>query len=234
MREDEPIATLAELGQVESPEVVRAAMRRFRRRLLLWGSVVTAAVIGLVLVVTAPTVTPWLPARMADAGPVWVMQRVEQEPIQVLVLDAARLEESYVLRLVVSADSLDQTEGVFVAQRFAVWDPEAEPEAPPAEEDVPPPPAGPAAMGGVISTADSGFGAGSVQEVWVEVPLGSRRLTLTVGAGVPAGIGADSGMAPGPMVEGLLGPPTEPGTERVLGEVELDVAALGINEEVWG
>lgn len=239
MREDEPIVDLAELRQVESPEVVHAAMRKFRRRLRLWAVVVVAAVVGVMLVVTAPSVTPWLPTRMAQAGPVEVMERVEQGPVQVLVLDAARLEDSYVLRLVVDAQGLDPTEGVFVGQRFAVWVPEADPEVPGArEEDVPPPPPGPPTdLGGVLTIADSGFGAGAVQEVWIEVALGSARPTVTIAAGVPARPGPGepptSDLVTSDLASELLGPPTEPGTERILAEVELDVRELGVDDRVW-
>lgn len=240
MREDEPIVDLAELRQVESPEVVHAAMRRFRRRLWLWAVVVVAAVVGVVLVVTAPSVTPWLPTRMAQAGPLEVMERLEQGPVQVLVLDAARLEDSYVLRLVVDAAGLDPSEGVFVGERFAVWDPDAHPEPPgAAEEDVPPPPPGPPTdLGGVVSIASSGFGTGAVQEVWIEVALGNPRPTVTVAAGVPARPGSEpdgpSDLGATDFPSEILGPPTEPGTDRVLAEVELDVREFGIDHHVWG
>lgn len=232
--EDQPVAALASLREVESPELVRVAVRRFRRRLLLWAGVVVAALVGLVLLLTAPAVAPGLPERLAASGPVSVMERIEQDPVEVLVLQAARLENSYALRLVVTASGLADDEGVFVAQRFAVSPPDTFDEEPEPGDAAPPPPGPPPDLGGVVSIADSGFGASLVQEAWVEAPLGTRRLTVTVGAGVPARPGSD---LPPADTEGdtwvLSGPPTEPGTQRVLAEVELDLTELGLVDDIW-
>lgn len=234
MSSERPLG-LRELAEVESPELVRGALRRFRRRFALWAALFAASVIGLTLLVTGPDRGRSVPSEFAGARPTSVMAVARERDVRITVLDAARLESTYVLHAVVVVDGLALGEGVFIGRQFAVWSSEMETSG--AGADTPPPPGPPADIGGMVRASDSGFGAHPAQEIWLEIPLGRQRVTVTVAAGVPAGTGpSESEVAPPrrPTAELVLeGPPIEPGTGRVLAEVTLDVRELGIPQHIW-
>lgn len=238
MSDDRPPSGLRDLAEVSSPEVVRGALRRFRRRLVLWAGLFAGAVIGLALLVAAPSAqSHYLPTEFAAAGPIPLMESVRAQSVQVLVLDVARLDDTYVLRAVVAAEDLQPNEGLFVARVFEVWSPDLEEDAG-AASDAPPPPGPPVDVGGAVRIFDSGFGSHPVQEIWIEIPVGQDRITLTIAAGVP-----DDPHDPGRETAGpsdrsdpgrvLVGSPARPGTERILAEVTLDASQLGVPEHVW-
>jgi hypothetical protein len=75
MSDDRPLSGLRDLAEVSSPEVVRGALRRFRRRLVLWAGLFAGAVIGLALLVAAPSAqSHYLPTEFAGARPVPLME----------------------------------------------------------------------------------------------------------------------------------------------------------------
>lgn len=91
----------------------------------------------------------------------------------------------------------------------------------------------------------NGWGPGQhVAPLWATIPTGTQVITVHFGAGVPAqpAPGTGPGEGPGeaaPRVRGSTAAlrvpmgPTEPGTERFLGTIDLDLGQLGVPREVW-
>lgn len=244
---ENPPLDLRELAEVDSPDVVRGALRRFRRRLGLWGGLAAVVVLGLAALIAAPeTPTGYTPARVEDAQVHHdVMAEVTQGPVQLIVLRAARLDDTYALHGVLVAEGLEADEGIFVAQRFGVWQPGDEQENPGGSPGaMSPPPAGPPVdLGGLVGATTEPAGTGPVAEVWLEIPLGREQITVTVAAGValtPSDINTEPAPDDGPSIARptgdsvLSGIPTRPGSERVLAELELDVQRLDIPRAIWG
>jgi hypothetical protein len=223
---DEVPLDLAALAVTDSPDVVRTALRRFRRRVALRTAIVVAVVAAVGLLLALRPSTTFLPDRFREARPTDVMAVVGTDAVDVVVLQAARLDvDTYGLRLLAIGKDLPPSEGVFVLP----------PRRPPLAAPSPTPPPGPP----LFEISTSGFSSAPAQEAWVAVPAGTSELTVEVGAGVPARGGNDDGPAapttvnrPQPALR-IGGPPTEPGTERLLGEVVLDLEALGVPHEIW-
>lgn len=111
MPTDLPPADLRHLAEIDAPEVVRPAFRRFRRRVLWWSALVVLAAVWILLV--HPLFVRDLPAQLASddarTGPVLV----EFERVEVVVLDAQPLgrltcsfADCYGLHLLVLSEDL--------------------------------------------------------------------------------------------------------------------------------
>lgn len=89
MPTDQPPPALRDLAEIDAPEVVRPAFRRFRRRVLWWSALVVLAAVWILLVY--PVFVRDLPDQFASdrslRGPVLV----EFEHADVVVLDAQPL-----------------------------------------------------------------------------------------------------------------------------------------------
>jgi hypothetical protein len=95
---------LRALADVDAPEVVQVALRRFRRRVALFAGVGAFFVVGIVLIVTAPRLIH-LSDRYEALSPVPLGVVVEDDGVRLLLVDAARLSpERYAVRAVAIAD----------------------------------------------------------------------------------------------------------------------------------
>lgn len=115
MPTEQPPADLRHLAEIDAPEVVRPAFRRFRRRVLWWSALVVLAATWILLVY--PVFVRDLPDQFAYdrslTGPV----TVEFEHVDVVVLDAQPLgrytcnfTDCYGLHLLVTPKSLPDGE----------------------------------------------------------------------------------------------------------------------------
>lgn len=232
---------LRDLAEVEEPEVVRSALRRFRRRAAFLALAVVAVTVGVVLVLTAPQSQPSLPARFDPHDGQRMSAVINEPPVEVVVLSAQRLDDdTFGLELVVVAEGLEEGEGLFVSPLAPASEPRTgDNEDPPSPENPPPPLP---AFGGIEELASDGFGPGPVTRAWLAVPVDTAEVSFAVAAAVPAnpGPGASPDQAPDKLTAGKDGedrelvnePPTEPGTTRVLAEVELDLEALGVEPRI--
>ena len=223
-RPDEPIVSLRELGDIQSPEVVRGALRRFRRRLLV-RIVVIALIVGAWFGVRALNDTDYIPDLFAEArGGEAIGETVRRGAITATVIEAKQFEREgtalYGLRLVVTADGLRRGERIVVEAPQASCFPGIN------ALDV-----GPTV--GDVWGLTSGRGA---QEVLVLNPLGRKEMGVTVGAVSPLGNRTPQPLPPLPTVlscdavmDGF------PGDEHVryLGTIKLDPEELGISEQTW-
>jgi hypothetical protein len=117
------------------------------------------------------------------------------------VLDVARLDDNYVLRVVVAAEDLRPNEGVFVGRVFDVWNPGRQGDAGAASVAAPPGP--PVDVGGAVRIFDSGFDPILFRRSGSRSPL-AGWITLTIAAGIPASPTIPVGAA-GPSDRGTRG-----------------------------
>jgi hypothetical protein len=90
--EDRPLS-LRDLASAESPDVVSAALRRFRRRTVIRGAWVAGLVLASLLVLPLlPGERPSLPERYYASPIVSVAQEASRGPFTVTVLDGARFD----------------------------------------------------------------------------------------------------------------------------------------------
>ena len=112
----EPPLRVTDLADVDSPDVVRAALARFRRRAIIWALWIAAAVV--VAVVLLPSYrgrtdprTVFLRAPGLSIGAV-----VKQGPLQAVVLEAVRLnKQQFGVHLIITDESLRSDETIMVA-----------------------------------------------------------------------------------------------------------------------
>lgn len=227
---------LRDLADVEEPEVVRSALRRFRRRAALLALVVVAATVGVVLVLTAPQSQPSLPARFDPHAGQRVGAVVNEPPVEVVMLSAQRLDDdTFGLELIVLAEGLEEDEALFASPVAPASEPNDRDDDATSTESPPP---GPPVFGGIEELASDGFGPGPVTRIWLGVPVETTEVSFVVATAVPANPG--SGPSPGQGRDGppavsdakervlVDEPPTEPGTTRVLADMELDLEELGV------
>ncbi len=225
-QEERPLA-LMPLADVESPEVVRGAIARFRRRILLWSLWAAAAVI--VAVAFVPMLfasNETLADRFDGAAGESVGAVVGSGPARVLVLDVRRLDKRTAgVHLVVAAENVQDHENLVVSagrERMDVLTPGHGPEEPP-----PDPPQ--------VSVNPSRTG-GHLAEAWVALQVGVRSFSLTIEA-VPAGSppsGAPSRGAPSTLKgKGSPGAGPRHGKARELATMRLDMEALRVQGWIW-
>ena len=211
---------LQSLADVHSPEVVRRALKRFRRRvlfsLLIAGLVVTAAVMVLSARGPAGLLEKFATAEGADVADV-----IRDGDTRAAVLRAARVDDAYfTVHLVLMVDDLRSDDVVAVGAAAR----------------------GPASSWGSLPGGDGclqvdvGDG-GSAREVWITAPAGTASLDLdvvAVPASGPAGRAATT-VTLGETTEACGHEFTEPGVGEVerKGAIELDMRTLDIPDEIW-
>lgn len=211
---------LQSLADVHSPEVVRRALSRFRRRalfsVLIAGLVVTAAVMVLSARGPAGPVEKFATAEGADIAHV-----IRDGDTRAAVLRAARVDDSYfTVHLVLMVDELRPDDVVTVGSAAR----------------------GPALSGGSLPGGDGclqvdvGDG-GNAREVWITAPAGTASLDLVV-VGAPASGRAGRAattVTPGETTEACGHEFTGPGVAEIdmKGAIELDMQALGVPDEIW-
>lgn len=213
---------LSVLAEVEPPEVVKAALRRFRRRALLTILLVALVVAAGVMIVAnrgPGSVEERFPvAERADVGRV-----LDDAEAPVAVLSVARLDpESYGVHLVALADELRPGEVIMAGSV--------------ARSEVSP--TGSIGDDGCLEVT-VGTPAESL-EMWIVAPIGTESLQIELVAGVPshptAAYSATTiGPADpdGPCELGLLLPGGLRGRARPLASVEIDMEALGVPRPIW-
>lgn len=236
MSSDTPL-DLDGYGDIDSPDVVRRAAGRFRRRLFACAAVVALLALsaGFLLAQQPGDTTPRglldQAAVRHEAG-----GQLRQDGLSLVVLEAGRVSEGiYVLHIVGVAERLDDQEALDLSI--------------PVSTLIPPPGQEPADLPGHqvqtlgIDPQESGYGPGRhVVQAWVVLPTGTRTVPVDFLAGVPQrpsppgaspdhGDPADASPSNGAAPRGL--PPTVEGTGRRLGTIELDVKELQIPEEIW-
>lgn len=115
MPTDQSPPDLRDLAEIDAPEVVRPAFRRFRRRVLLWSALVVLAAVWILLVY--PVFVRDLPDQFAHDRSVTGPVLAEFEHVDVVVLDAQPLgrftcnfTDCYSLHLLVTPMSLPDGE----------------------------------------------------------------------------------------------------------------------------
>ena len=225
-------APLGQLAEVDTPELVKPAFRRFRRQLF--------AVLALVAVAAA--LVGFVAGRPHSQSPRDLMLRAEQRhlisrplsqgDLSVLVLDAARVgPRTYGVHLVASAENLSTDQALDIHVPINTLIP-----APGEEDDL-----GGLRMqtGGEI--ADSGYGAGThVIEAWILIPTGTTEVPIEFRAGVPLNPTAPPPAAtpgedavPSMDHEAAEMPPTTPGSAQTLGSITIRVDQLGVPKPIW-
>lgn len=166
-------AGLRELADVQSPDVLRAALRRFRLRLGLWVGLVVLAGAMLVVVVTAPD-----PAHLFDEYD-RASERVELGIVEevdgarMVLLDAARIKENrYAIRAI----------GLTEQREEPIW--ATTPSFASGEE--------PTSGDGQITEIASSIQAPGVTEVYFTLPLQARRAVVHL---APTQTGTDAPLA---------------------------------------
>ncbi len=222
--DDEPVP-LRDLAAVESPQLVQKAVRRFRRR-----TVVTALGIACVIVLSILVVPlffrspPPLPDQFPGAPGESIGAVLDAGPVEVVVLDARRLDRGLVgIHVVVLSESVGDGERL-------VARPGRQPS--PTGTGNPPNP-----LQVFVSELKGG---GQAAEVWAVFDRGTRRISLVFEA---VSAERQAGMPPRPSDEpnGSVRAPHRPTTGdrhpipsgRELGEVTLDMEDLGVPPSIW-
>lgn len=214
---------LRELAEVDSPEIVRAALRRFRRRTAiraLW-------IAGALLVATV--ILPFLRGRttvdrFAHAPGELTRAVVSSGPIHVLLLETKRLDKDSVgLHILTVADGLRPDEQLAVN--------------PDPSHFLPPPLTFRSALRGVRQVTQFGTprSRGVVEQYLILYP-GTRTIEIGVSAALPAGPGEEEETlprGPRPMTEEDFLFPYRPGTFRRIGTVVIDLQTLGVPATIW-
>jgi hypothetical protein len=241
---DRPLR-LRELAEVESPEVVRSALRRFRRRTLVWSLWLVLLLVALLVFLVLPrTLGPreYLPRRFVGAPGAEVGRILQEGSVQVTVLDARRLTPEEVgLHLVIAAKDLESDEELVAQPGISGFI-----EVIPIGGLGPIPPAPPE-----MATT----GKGNVLEAWIAFAPRIRRVSFDVAALLRTRV---SGPGPPPLIPGEVpgaapvvpSPPSGPRTcavavnefgqcalyedeGRLLATVRLDMEELGIPPRIW-
>lgn len=229
---DQPPLRLGELAHVDSPDVMRAALRRFRRRTLVRAIAIVLLILGLPVVLRGlnPRGPSWV-EKVARAQTVQIERVVDAGRFRVLVLDARRLrpvdaeeedggppaplfaEGNRVLHIVVLAEGIRNDEELAL---------------------------------------DPLLGAGPVDAVGSDPRRAARALEAflpfapnqeRIGISLYALTGSDAGArGPGTHSQEQCAVPLNPfgvcelvrGEGRQIGSVTLDLIALGIPDEIRG
>lgn len=226
---DEQPLDLRHLSEVSSPEVVREAVRRFRRRVLLRSAWLLLAVLvgaGLFLLLS-PRGAVSVPIQFRQAPPGHGLGTViEQDGVRVALVEAKRFGEDVELvgvRALVASEEIEPGEELvagFFEGTIEVHDPERGGTGP-----GDPPPAPPS----VHVLTDVGDEA---LELLLTFHPGTEGFSFDVGAAAiePSSRGRARAGPPAPRVRRR-----PQGDEvRPLTTIEVDVPELGIPEEVWG
>jgi len=164
-----PPPGLRDLAEVDSPEIVRAALRRFRRGLLV-RVIVILLVIGAFIGLRMLTRDTYLP-NLLEAGPgVDIGKVIEKDSVTATVIEARRHDgdpaAKYGLRVVFAAEGLKRGERLHIEPAMSSCLPDAN-----AMETGP-------TVGDIY---DLGGGPGA-REMWIVEFVGTERIPVTVGA----------------------------------------------------
>lgn len=243
MNDEQAPLSLAELAEVESPEVVRAALSRFRKRLI----------VRTVLVPLAIAAVFGIPRLLPDTPPSREMQfrmsrtwqdiddQIARGRVEVVLLDARRLthDPEFGLRLIARTDALRRGEHLVAEPGFFGLNTCRSGPRRPVEPSPP--------------VWVSARGERTLIEMVVICPLGTTHVTIELGAfagradallfGGPAlgGPGDSEPFGPGmhtqaecalPLNEGVCTLAKRDGSYRVLDELTFDIADLGIEDRI--
>jgi hypothetical protein len=124
----EPPLRLSELAAVDSPDVVRAAFRRFRRRVIRWAAAIVAVAIAAAVLI--PVYFPSrisLEQRIHQSSGVSVGATIHQGRLTALILEVVRLDKkTFGLHVVVTVADMRADQSV----EFANFYPGRSPVAP--------------------------------------------------------------------------------------------------------
>lgn len=219
---------LAEVVDSGCPAIVRAALGRFRRRVLIWAAwaiVGGGVAYGLFLFFAWPGSGQPTAVRFAsEPSGVGVGSIIEEGPVHVLVLEAKLLEHEVGVRLLVTAERLEPDERVVTGLTSGVvevFHPERGGTGP---SDHPPAPPGIDLLTEI---------ARDKVEILVTFEPGTERLAFDVGAAAspPAATNGPPGQLPPPPAGIVFGGPDQ--GIRPLATVRLDMPKIGIPRSIW-
>lgn len=249
MSDERPLG-LAELAEVDAPEVVSAALGRFRRRIFVRAVLIPAVVTAIVLL---PRLLPeaihsnqrqFTESRRVHA----IGERLASGAVDVVVLEARRVDERdqvwVGVRFLVTTDELKGRERLSVGEPILGTMESCMPEVPSGPE--PPAP---------ITVFSSWFNATDpdVADVVLRCPVGTRSARVQIGAYYNAADQFDPSSGNPPPTSDPKGPgthtqeecavPLNPlgvcaltkaeGSYRSLATITIDLADLGVPAEIW-
>jgi hypothetical protein len=249
MKDERPLG-LKELATYDSPEVVSAALGRFRRRLLVRGilfPVIAAAIIFGSKLFPGIGHSPPLQFDRSRETVAIDAPEIRVGPVRFQAIEARRLDENplFGVRLIASTEALRPNERLSIEEGVTGFRHACEPLGGFSLTGEPSPPAEVVTRGG-----------SSLLEIIVICPLDSGRVILQVGAlSGPGGRSVPRGMLPSltPGGEGHVGPgsytqdecavplnevgtcamPKASGTYRSLGTLTLEFESLNIERRIW-
>lgn len=249
MSDERPIG-LAELAEVDAPEVVSAALGRFRRRMLVRAVLIPAVVTAIIFL---PRLLPegthsyqrqFTESRLVHA----IGERLLSGAVDVVVLEARRVDErggDWVgVRFVVTTDELKGQERLSVGEAILGTMESCMPEVPSGPEPSAP-----------ITVFSSSFNPTEpdVADVVLRCPVGTRRAQVKIGAyynaadqfvpSVSRPPNASYPKGPGTHTQEECAVPLNPlgvcaltkaeGSYRPLATITIDLADLGVPMEIW-
>lgn len=211
MTDDRPLQ-LGELAEVESPEVVRDALRRFRRRMFARGAWILLAVIVAWALIPAFAAKD-LPARFRAAEGAAIGDIVRAGDVDVILVDARRLDDDTVgVHFVARADALTDEEFLRVTQVTRTSQEEA---------------------AGLIQVGDfhriETAGGGRVVEAWVEMPAGTPGFVT----GFIATTGDNAHDYPLDTGPRTAQPDELQRNDLLLGRLVVDLRDLAVPDHIW-
>jgi hypothetical protein len=119
---DHPPLDLRTLADVESPEVVKSALRRFRRKLFATGAAVLVAGIFLVSAIVWATLDRGVAERIEEAPGAYPGAVYEINGATVVLTKVADLGGTLGLHLLLAAPHAPATDGFFLSTTFSDFD----------------------------------------------------------------------------------------------------------------
>ena len=247
---DDRALGLRELSDVDAPEVVSAALSRFRRRMFVRAVLVPALAVGVFFLSRAlPSRSPTVQRQFAEARQGQALGvRLMTGAIDVVALEAKRVQDrdgDWVgLRVVVTTDALRGKERLSVGEPILGVSESCRPNEPSGR--LPPAPVSIYAWGYGVTAPD-------VADVVLKCPIGTRGARIEVGAyysvhdnydpssGSPPPVSEDKG--PGTHTQEECAVPLNPlgvcamtkaeGSYRALGTIDIDFPTIGVGREIW-
>jgi hypothetical protein len=245
MNDERPIG-LKELAHYDSPDVVRVALGRFRRRLLIRGVVIPVVVAAVVFVPKIFPGTGHSPQLQFDRSRVRAdiyASQLVAGPVRIQVIEGRRLDEDplFGIRFIASTNALRPNERLSIEEGVTGFTHSCEPVGGFR-------PGGPPSAGVDVLTR----GGNGLVEVVMNCPLDSKSVRLDIGALAGTGntppalgdiLGGAADRGPGlptqaecavPLNElGVCALTKAEGSYRPLGMVTLDMEELRLERRIW-